>query len=119
MGNDLTAIIYDERISYAVNRQRILSQQGQVEPEQIFFPPQVTLQRLHSLKFDGVAYAFIVDNRGEIIAHTLGTFPPEVRQGLAANGQRETARRELSLRDKTIYETSVPILEGQVGTAHQ
>ena len=47
------------------------------------------LLRKYSL-LDGVAYAFIVDNRGEIIAHTLETFPPEVRQGLAANGQRET-----------------------------
>jgi HAMP domain-containing protein len=34
------------------------------------------------------------------------------------SGQRETQRRELSLRDKTIYETSVPVLEGQVGTVH-
>jgi two-component system, cell cycle sensor histidine kinase and response regulator CckA len=66
---------------------------------------------------DGVAYAFIEDNRGEIIAHTLETFPPEVRQGLSAGG-RETRRRELSWRDKTIYETSVPVLEGQVGTVH-
>lgn len=75
------------------------------------------LLRKYSL-LDGVAYAFIVDNRGEIIAHTLETFPPEARQGLAANAQRETRRRELSLRNKTIYEISVPILEGQVGTAH-
>jgi two-component system, cell cycle sensor histidine kinase and response regulator CckA len=75
------------------------------------------LLRKYSL-LDGVAYAFIEDNRGEIIAHTFETFPPEVRQGLSASGQRETRRRELLLRDKTIHETSVPVLEGQVGTVH-
>ena len=75
------------------------------------------LLRKYSL-LDGVAYAFVEDNKGEIIAHTLETFPPEVRQGLPAGGQRETRRRELSWRDKTIYETSVPVLEGQVGTVH-
>ena len=45
MGNDLTAIIYDERISHAV-KQRILSQQG-MEPEQIS-SDQVTRSLHHS-----------------------------------------------------------------------
>jgi HAMP domain-containing protein len=75
------------------------------------------LLRKYSL-LDGVAYAFIEDNKGEIVAHTLETLPPELRQGLAAGGQRETRRRELSLREKTVYETSVPVLEGQVGSVH-
>jgi HAMP domain-containing protein len=75
------------------------------------------LLRKYSL-LDGVAYAFVEDNKGEIIAHTLETFPPELRQGLPISGQREGRRRELSLRDKTIYETSMPVLEGQVGTVH-
>lgn len=75
------------------------------------------LLRKYSL-LDGVAYAYIEDNKGEIVAHTLESFPPELRQGLSAAGQRETRRQELLLRDKTIYETSVPVLEGQVGSVH-
>ena len=75
------------------------------------------LLRKYSL-FDGVAYAFIEDNKGEIVAHTLGTLPPQLTRGLPAVNQRETRRRELSFRDRTVYETSVPVLEGQVGTAH-
>lgn len=75
------------------------------------------LLRKYSL-LDGVAYAFVEDNKGEVIAHTLETFPPEIQQGLSTSGQRETQRRELLLRDKTVYETSVPVLEGQVGTVH-
>ncbi len=43
------------------------------------------LLRKYSL-LDGVAYAFVEDNKGEVIAHTLETFPPEVRQGLPAGG---------------------------------
>lgn len=75
------------------------------------------LLRKYSL-LDGVAYAFITDSRGEVIAHTLEAFPPEIRQGSPTSDQREPRRRELSLRDKTIYETSVPVLEGQVGMVH-
>ena len=75
------------------------------------------LLRKYSL-LDGVAYAFVEDNKGEVIAHTLETFPPEIQQGLSTSGQRETQRRELLLSDKTVYETSVPVLEGQVGTVH-
>ena len=67
---------------------------------------------------DGVAYAFIEDGKGDIVAHTLGTFPPELRQGLPVGGQRLVYRRELSLQKKTVYETSVPVLEGQVGIVH-
>jgi len=74
------------------------------------------LLRKYSL-LDGVAYAFVTDNRGEVIAHTLESFPPEIRPRSLTSDQ-QPRRRELSLRDKTIYETSVPVLEGQVGTVH-
>jgi len=67
---------------------------------------------------DGLAYAFIEDSGGEIVAQTLGTFPPELRQGLPVGGQRLPYRRELSLQKKIVYETSVPVLEGQVGIVH-
>ena len=75
------------------------------------------LARKYTL-LDGVAYAFIEDGKGEIVAHTLGTFPPELRQRLPLTGQRQSYRRELSLGGKMVYETAVPILEGQVGTVH-
>ena len=67
---------------------------------------------------DGLAYAFIEDSGGEIVAQTLGTFPPELRQGLPVGGQRLPYRRELSLQKKIVCETSVPVLEGQVGIVH-
>src|SRR5205809_594881 len=35
---------------------------------------------------DGLAFAFIEDSAGEIVAQTLGTFPPELRHGLPVGG---------------------------------
>ena len=67
---------------------------------------------------DGLAYAFVQNSEGAIVAHTLGTFPPELHQGLPVGRQRVANRRELSLQEKPIYETSVPVLDGQVGTVH-
>ena len=75
------------------------------------------LLRKYSL-LDGVAYVFIEDHKGEIVAHTFETLPAELRQGRTAGGQRETLRRDLSLKARTVYETSVPVLEGQVGSVH-
>ena len=67
---------------------------------------------------DGVAYAFIEDAKGEVVAHTLGGFPEELRQGPPVSGARQAGRREVSLGGKIVYETSVPVLEGQVGKVH-
>ena len=67
---------------------------------------------------DGLAYAFVQNSEGAIVAHTFGTFPPELHQGLPVGRQRVANRRELTLQEKPIYETSVPVLDGQVGTVH-
>ena len=81
------------------------------------------LLALHSLArkytlLEGVAYAFIEDGKGEIVAQTLRPFPPELQQRLPVAAQRQTYRRELSLGGNPVYETAVPILEGQMGTVH-
>jgi HAMP domain-containing protein len=67
---------------------------------------------------DGVAYAFIRDGRGEIVAHTLGGFPPQLHQGLSTEAPRQVHQREVLLEGKTAFETAVPVLEGQVGSVH-
>jgi HAMP domain-containing protein len=66
----------------------------------------------------GVEYAFIADGQGEVIAHTLGTFPPELKETISPEGRLQMQRRALRLEGKMVYETSVPILGGQVGTVH-
>jgi HAMP domain-containing protein len=81
------------------------------------------LLALHALAakytlFEGVAYLYINDARGEVIAQTLGSFPQQLRQQSSAGSPREAQRRTLLLQEKTVYETSVPVLDGQAGTAH-
>ena len=68
---------------------------------------------------EGVAYAFIEDRNGKILAHSLGgKFPPELQTEAVLGEGRQTARRNLIFRSRPVYETAVPILAGQVGTAH-
>jgi HAMP domain-containing protein len=67
---------------------------------------------------DGVAYAFIEDGKGEIIAHTFGTLPRSLEVGVSSPEQNGSSRRDLSIGGKSVYETAVPILEGQVGRVH-
>jgi len=67
---------------------------------------------------DGAAYAFIEDNRGEVVAHSFGAFPQELREKHPVGGQREAYRRKVSFQGKGVYETGFPILDGQVGRVH-
>jgi hypothetical protein len=81
---------------------------------------------LHALvikyaRLDGSAYAFIQDSKGQVVAHSLGNFPEELRETLPSDGHKEVHRRTVRLKsghEKTVYEVRVPILEGQVGAAH-
>jgi HAMP domain-containing protein len=65
----------------------------------------------------GVEYAFIEDDKGVVVAHTLGSFPPELKETVSGQGRLQTRSRALRFGGNMIYETSVPILGGQVGTA--
>jgi sensor histidine kinase regulating citrate/malate metabolism len=65
-----------------------------------------------------VAYAFIRDREGKVIAHSLATLPPELQEELTSDQRRQVSRRELTLQGKAVYETREPILDGQLGTAH-
>ena len=78
---------------------------------------------LHALvtkyaRLDGSAYAFIEDNKGQIVAHSLPIFPSELGETLTMNERRQVNRRVVRLQGKPVYETRTPILEGQVGAAH-
>ena len=67
----------------------------------------------------GVAYAFIEDRNGRILAHSLGgKFPAELQTEAALGESGQTARRNLIFRSRPVYETSVSILGGRSGIAH-
>ena len=69
-------------------------------------------------RLDGAAYAFIEDSNGQIVAHTLRPFPPELMEKLTPDERKLASRRVVTLEGKSVYETRVPILEGQLGAAH-
>ena len=49
----------------------------------------------------GVEYAFIEDGKGEIIAHTLGTFPPELKETVSTEGRLQHAKTSVETRGES------------------
>ena len=64
-----------------------------------------------------VAYVFIQDREGQVIAHSLERFAANVQQEVSSL-DNHVSRRELTFQGKTVYETREPILEGRLGSAH-
>ena len=69
-------------------------------------------------RLNRVAYVFIKDREGNVIAHSLASFSPDLQEELTFDQRREVSRRQVTLQGKTVYETREPILDGQLGTAH-
>jgi HAMP domain-containing protein len=67
-------------------------------------------------RLEGVAYAFVQDARGEILASSAQPFPADLKSTLGTDYQpRITASREITLRGRPVRETRAPVLEGQLG----
>lgn len=66
-------------------------------------------------RLDGVAYAYIQDPKGEIIASSLQPFPAELKESGSTADQRISKARTTSVRGQSVYETQVPLLDGQLG----
>ena len=64
-------------------------------------------------RLDGVAYAFIQDSKGEILASSVTPFPTELKEA----GMPDGASRQTKVRGKDVFETRASILDGQLGTA--
>src|SRR4029077_4090703 len=62
-------------------------------------------------RLDGVAYAFIQDTKGEILASSMKPFPTELKD----TGESSSASRVTTVRGKSVYETRSPLLDGQLG----
>jgi HAMP domain-containing protein len=62
-------------------------------------------------RLDGVAYAFIQDPKGEIVASSVTPFPSELKD----TGMSDGASRQTKVRGKDVFETRASILDGQLG----
>jgi len=69
-------------------------------------------------RLNRVAYVFVQDREGKIIATSLASVSPELQSAATSNQQLQVSRREVTLEGKTVYETRAPILDGQLGSAH-
>jgi HAMP domain-containing protein len=69
-------------------------------------------------RLDGVAYAYIQDPRGEILVSSLQPFPPELRESASVENPRISGSRIVAVRGRSVYETHVPLLDGQLGAVH-
>ena len=62
-------------------------------------------------RLDGVAYAFVQDTNGEVLASSVQPFPAELKEAAGSAAPSTTTR----LRGKAVVETRTPILDGQLG----
>lgn len=69
-------------------------------------------------RLEGVAYAFIQDTKGGIIASSVQPFPSEIKDSSAIINRQVSSSRVANMRGRSVLETQVPILDGQLGTAH-
>lgn len=62
-------------------------------------------------RLDGVAYAFVQDAKGEVLASSVQPFPAELKEA----GGSVAPSKTIALRGKSVYETRSPVLDGQLG----
>ena len=62
-------------------------------------------------RLDGVAYAFIQDSKGDLLASSMQPFPVELKDA----GGSAASSRVTRVRGKSVYETRSPLLDGQLG----
>ena len=67
-------------------------------------------------RLEGVAYAYVQDGKGEVIASSVQPFPAELKEANATDAQARTVgSRDVDLRGRAVYETRAPVLDGQLG----
>ncbi|HSK30326.1 MAG TPA: HAMP domain-containing protein [Candidatus Limnocylindria bacterium] len=62
-------------------------------------------------RLDGVAYALVQDSKGEILASSMQPFPAELKESV----NNAAPARVTSVRGKSVFETRVSVLDGQLG----
>jgi sensor histidine kinase regulating citrate/malate metabolism len=65
-----------------------------------------------------VAYVFVQDREGKIIASSSAGLFREFQPAVTSNQDLQVSQRELTVGDKPVYETRAPILDGQLGSTH-
>ena len=69
-------------------------------------------------RLEGVAYAYLQDPKGGIIASSVQPFPSEIKDSSPTALCERSRSRVSNLRGRAVIETQVPVLDGQLGSAH-
>ncbi len=69
-------------------------------------------------RLEGVAYAYVQDPKGGIIASSIQPFPSEIKDSSPSTSTQLSRSRVSHLRGRSVLETQVPVLDGQLGSAH-
>jgi len=69
-------------------------------------------------RLEGVAYAYIQDPKGGIIASSVQPFPSEIKDSSAITNRQLSSSRVSSLHGRLVLETQAPVLDGQLGNAY-
>jgi HAMP domain-containing protein len=67
---------------------------------------------------ENVAFAFIEDKKGTVLATTSGSPPPKLQDYSVVDELRSKDWPMISFEGQLIYDTRAPILDGRLGTAH-
>jgi len=68
--------------------------------------------------YDGVAYVFIDDANGKVVAATMKSFPPELLESRAPAELKQIERVSIRYRGRPVEEARAPIRGGEYGAVH-
>ena len=69
-------------------------------------------------RLEGVAYAYLQDPKGGIVASSIQPFPSEIKDSGSITNTQLSGSRVSNLRGRSVVETRMPVLDGQLGSAH-
>jgi two-component system NtrC family sensor kinase len=68
---------------------------------------------------EDIEYEFVLNAKGEVLAHTFGeTFPSDLKHINVLKAGQAYSIQALRMGDKKVFDIAVPILRGELGTAH-
>ena len=68
---------------------------------------------------EDIEYEFVLDPKGEVLAHTFGeTFPIDLMHVNELKAGQDYGIQTLNVGGKKVFDIAVPVLNGELGTAH-
>jgi HAMP domain-containing protein len=120
------ALLVYQSMSHAVRTQierRIMAIAGDLSDAAAGLTSERELPELRALvarygRLEGVAYIFVEDQKGDVRAHNMRSFPLDLQWPVSPEERGEFQFQNQRYRGKNVYEARAPILNGQWGAVH-